>query len=99
MPTIQDTLKAGIEQYTGCQVSAIKVFPDPKVDGSYGIRVTAHRKTKRGVHKKGQQMDFILTAHWQLESRTLTVALVEKYLEDAMFETWPPKVGTPRFFL
>lgn len=99
MPTIQDTLKSGIELYTGCQVSAIKVFPDPKVDGAYGIRVTAHRKTKRGVHKAGRSMDFIVSAHWQHEGRTLTTELVEKYLEDTMFETWPPKVGTPRFFL
>ena len=99
MPTIQDVIKTGIESYTGCQVSSIKVFPDPKVEGSYGVRVFAHRKTKKGVHKRGQQMDFIVLAHWMMETRgALTPQLVEKHLEDAMFETWPPKVGAPRFW-
>ena len=96
--TVRQVIKAGVELYTGCQVSDMKLFADPKVDGSWGIRVTAHRKTKRGVHKTGRSMDFILSAHWQHDGRTLTPQLVEKWLEDAMFETWPPKVGAPSFW-
>lgn len=98
MPTYKEVITEGVELYTGRKVSDIKLFADPKVEGSWGIRVTAHRQTKKGVHKKGQQMDFVLLAHWQNEARVLTPELVEKWMEDTIFETWPPKSGAARFF-
>lgn len=90
MATYNEVIQAGIEKYTERKVKELKTFADPKVEGAFAIRASM---------EDGETIDFILVAHWQHEGRRLTPELVDKYLEEAMFESFPPPVGKPRFFL
>jgi hypothetical protein len=81
-------LKAAVEEYTGRTVKELKTYDDPYVAGAFAIRCVAK--------DDNANMDFVVTAHAQYK----TAAELVRELEEACFETWPPKASrkTIRFW-
>lgn len=90
MPTIADCLKNGLAAYTGREVASIKVFPDPKVEGTYGARATM---------ANGDTIDFMVVEnHMEKRIGSCSPDELADAIEETMFDTWPPTVGNIKFF-
>lgn len=87
--SIAKKLTAGLEAYTGRKVESIKVFPDPKVEGTYGARATM---------ADGATIDFMVVENHMPKSihRSTPDELAEA-IEETQWEAWPPPVGKIRF--
>ena len=91
MATIKDSLKAGIETYSGRKVNDIKLFADPVVAGTYAIRATFKDRTRN---------DFlVIGSHMEKPIAKSSPDEVAEYLEEIECETWPPAVGEMKFFV
>jgi hypothetical protein len=93
---IKDTIKLGVELYTGLQVQELLLESDPAVDGSYAIRATV-RPWSPAPKTADQVVDFVLLAHWRDTARRLTPEAVDRWLEEGQFASWPPASGRLRF--
>lgn len=82
-----DLVKRGVELYTGETVEDIKRHWDPRVEGAFALRVVL----------KGQKTPifFLVDAH---AKKLATPEDVDSELQDAEFESWPPKSGSHKFF-
>lgn len=89
MPTIADCLSKGLAFYTGREVASIKVFPDPKVDGTFAARAQM---------ADGDVIDFMVVEnHMPKRIGRSTPEELAEAIEETMWETWPPKVGKVKF--
>lgn len=87
-----DLLKQGIELYSGRTVIHQSRHDDPRVPGSYALRVVLSGKGK----KKWLNVDFLICDHCKPLRTPEDVAGV---LEECSFSSWPPKSGNLKFFL
>lgn len=93
MTNLSDTLKAGIVEYTGREVTDLKTFHDPVVDDTYALRATMAGKGPRTI-------DFLIVgSHSGVAGgcRSMTAEQVACNLEEQRYQTWPPTVGKPKF--
>ena len=84
MPSIKDQCKKAVEEYTGVKVKAIEVVRDPQVAGCVAMKCTMEKKIN------GEQDLYFLKTH--------SDPITSETLEEAEFESWPPKSGQLKFF-
>jgi hypothetical protein len=86
-------LKQGIELYSGREVVSLLRHDDPRVEGSYALRVVLRKKPMN----KTVTVDFLICAHPKpMQTPEDVCDLLE---ETGGFSTWPPKSGSLKFFL
>ena len=81
--TIKSRLKKAIELYTGEKVKTIVVYRDPQVDDCYAIKTDGKNEW--------------LVTHLRDDDDAEKISFSR--LEEAEFETWPPKSGNLQFFM
>jgi hypothetical protein len=82
---------AVIEFYTGRNVGDVEYVQDPKVDDTYAVRC----KIQRGKKQDVTDWLFIHINDFSLEPENLE-HIAFSMVEEADFETWPPKSGELR---
>lgn len=81
----EELIKAGIKDYAGVECTDVKIYPDPKVDYTYAVRAT--------LEDQKEPFDCLFVG---IES-SMSVRDISDRLEEAEFETWPPKSGALKF--
>ncbi len=85
-----DSLKAGIEFYTGREVERLSVVEDPQVSYTFAMRARM---------KDGASIDFLIVGSTLDHGIAKTgPGGIADALEECEFETWPPASGRLRFF-
>ena len=96
--TLKDSLKAGIELYTGRTVGDLKVHPDPKVAGTYAVRATFADKGSKKTSTV-PSIDFLIVGNcMEKPIARSTPEEVSENLEEIQTDVWPPRSGAPKFF-
>ena len=90
---LKDTIKQGIEVYTGRPLASCKTYTDSV--GAIAIRATF-------VPSKSKQRDDLLELDFLIMAYDVEKCkdpqTTAKYLEECEFDTWPPKESGPKFF-
>jgi len=88
---LTESMKAGLEFYTGRKVKSIKVHPDPKVEGTWAARAV--------MEDDGQVIDFYVVGSLLDTGRIETTGPggIADAIEECQFDSWPPTPGPLRF--
>lgn len=90
---LENQLKAGIEEYTGGVVESMKTYTCSV--GSVAIRVVVNKHSSQETF----EIDFLVIAQDVERCKTAAAQVIAyECLEEAEYETWPPKEGPARFF-
>ena len=90
---LEEQLKAGIAEYTGGVVESMKTYTCSV--GSVAIRAVINNHEEQ----KTSEIDFLVIAQDVERCKTASPAeIAYECLEEAEYETWPPKEGPARFF-
>jgi len=82
--TIKEQCKKAVEEYTGVKVKSIQVIADPQVSGCYAMRAI--------------MMEEVCDTKTLYFIKTHSDPITADTIEDAEFESWPPKSGELKFF-
>lgn len=86
-----DSLKAGIETYTGKKVTDIRVTEDPKVSYTFAIRAT--------IEGRDYPLDMLIVGqNLETSIASSSAEVIADNLEECDFKEWPPKSGALKFF-
>lgn len=90
-PSLSAIFTEAINQYTGrtFHENAVQVVRDPKVRGTYAIRVVNFYPDEQ------QPGDFLAI----LGDADLSVDAIDEALEEVEYEKWPPVSGNLQFFV
>jgi len=86
-----EVLHAGIEHYTGHKVRGLERYDDPRVAGCIALRCTV----LEGEPDGGTVLQFFISGNAPVLKTKEDVSV---NLEEAEFETWPPRSGKLKFF-
>ncbi len=92
MASIKDTFSQGITEYTGRVLTDLLMYEDPIVDDTYALRAS---------FEDGLVVDFLIrgsSSRVPGGCKRMTSTQVVDNLEECMFDSWPPKTGSVRFW-
>lgn len=86
MRNLNRFIKEGLEHEYDIKIDKLLVHPDPKVEGTYAIRVY--------VKDSEAPMDFLLVHAFKYK----TAEEAGRNMDECEWETWPPDSGELKFF-